>query len=427
LQLTVKTRIKDKSVFPILDEMALEYSSIKRRLFAEINKNVKNRSELKKEFIARFQITARQFNSMWCEVSGSISSVNELKKLNIKNLEYKITSLKKKLDETKSNFKEHQWKRKLNTLQTRLKKTKASIKEMPSICFGGKNLFRKQFNLKENGYKNHADWKRNWTAARNSQFFLIGSKSESFGNQSCQMLPGKLVLRLTNGIAKRWGSKRISIPCEFTYQQKLIRSALDQGQAMTYRFMRENDNWYVLLSTEAPSVERVSDFKNGALGIDLNPECIAMTHISGDGNLIRSWQVPVVIQGRTKEQIEATFGEEIAKIVEYAAIYGLPTIIEDLDFSKKKSEMNTRRKNRMLSYFAYSQFAKMIHSRCYKHGVELIPVNPAYTSVIGKYKFSLGFGLSSHCSAAMVIARRGFIRQKYRTAHSKKKLNQGFS
>jgi hypothetical protein len=61
--------------------MALEYSTVKRRLFAEITKNVKNRSELKKEFIARFQITARQFNSMWCEVSGSISSVNELKKL----------------------------------------------------------------------------------------------------------------------------------------------------------------------------------------------------------------------------------------------------------------------------------------------------------------------------------------------------------
>jgi IS605 OrfB family transposase len=241
------------------------------------------------------------------------------------------------------------------------------------------------------------------------------------------MLPGKLELRLTNTIAKKLGSKRISIPCEFTYQNELINCALAQGQAMTYRFIKEENKWYVLLSTEAPAVKQVSDFKNGALGIDLNPACLAITHISGDGNLIRSWQVPVLIQGRTKRQIEATYGEEIAKIVEYAVLNQLPVIIEELDFSKKKSEMNTRGTNRMLSQFAYSQFAKMIHSRCHKRGVKLKYVNPAYTSVIGKFKFALGYGLSSHCSAAMAIARRGFIRQKYRIKDIKKKLNQGFS
>jgi IS605 OrfB family transposase len=152
-----------------------------------------------------------------------------------------------------------------------------------------------------------------------------------------------------------------------------------------------------------------------------------MTHISSDGNWIRSWQVPVTIQGRRQEQIEATLGEEIAKIVDYAATHRLPIIIENLDFSKKKSEMNSRGTNQMLSHFAYSKFAAMMHSRCHKSGIELISVNPAYTSVIGKYKFSLGFGLSSHCSAAMAIARRGLTRPKYRGSHLKKKFNQSFS
>ncbi|MEO5969842.1 MAG: IS200/IS605 family accessory protein TnpB-related protein [Bdellovibrionia bacterium] len=427
MQLTAKTRIKDESAFSILDEMAVEYSSIKRRLFAEITKGKKNRAERKREFIAQFQITARQFNSMWCEVNGSISSVNELKKLNIKNFENKIKSLKKKLSDTKSKFKSHHWKRKLAAFQARLKKLKASLKDTPSICFGGKKLFRKQFNLKENGYKNHEDWKKDWNTARNSQFFLIGSKDESFGNQSCQMLPGKLVLRLTNGIAARRGFKTIQIPCEFSYQKELIHSALLQGQAMTYRFVKEGKKWYVLLSTEAPMVVRSSDFKNGALGIDLNPACLAMTRISSDGNWIQSWQVPVTIQGRTQEQIEATLGEEISKIVEYSKSNQLPIVIEDLDFSQKKFEMNSRGTNRMLSHFAYSKFATMIHSRCYKDGIELFKVNPAYTSVIGKYKFSLGYGLSSHCAAAMAIARRGFVRGKDKVSNSKKKFNKGFS
>lgn len=427
MQLTVKTRIKDKSVFSVLDEMAMEYSSIKRKLFSEITQDKKSRSELKREFISQCQITARQFNSIWCEVSGSISAVDELKKVQIKNFENKIKSLKEKLDGTPSKLNNHQWKRKLFSLQTKLEKTKVSLKETPAICFGGKKLFRKQFNLKENGYKDHADWKADWTTQRNSQFFLIGSKDESFGNQSCQMYPGRLALRLTHGIAKRRGFKTIQIPCEFSYQQGLIHSALSQGQAMTYRFIKKGNKWYVLLSTQAPTVKRITDFKNGTLGIDLNPACLAMTRISSDGNWVQSWQVPVVIQGRTQEQIEATLGEEIAKIGTYAATHQLPIVIEDLDFSKKKSEMNSRGTNRMLSHFAYSKFASMMQAMCHKRGIELIQVNPAYTSAIGTFKFSLGYGLSSHCSAAMAIARRGFVREKDKAPLSKKKFNKGFS
>ena len=61
----------------------------------------------------------------------------------------------------------------------------------------------------------------------------------------------------------------------------------------------------------------------------------------------------------------------------------------------------------MLSQFAYSQFYALIKAQCYRAGVELILVNPAYTSIIGKEKFSEGYGLSSHMAAAMAIARRG--------------------
>lgn len=61
----------------------------------------------------------------------------------------------------------------------------------------------------------------------------------------------------------------------------------------------------------------------------------------------------------------------------------------------------------MLSNFAYSKFAELILAQCYKSGIELIKINPAYTSIIGKYKFSEGYGISTHMAAAMAIARRG--------------------
>ena len=60
----------------------------------------------------------------------------------------------------------------------------------------------------------------------------------------------------------------------------------------------------------------------------------------------------------------------------------------------------------MLSAFAYAAFAQMIRGRCAREGVELMAVNPAFTSVIGQGKFARGYGLSVHRAAACAIARR---------------------
>ena len=45
-------------------------------------------------------------------------------------------------------------------------------------------------------------------------------------------------------------------------------------------------------------------------------------------------------------------------------------------------------------------------SKALKNGVEIIEVNPAYTSIIGRVKFAKKYGLSIHLSAAFCIARR---------------------
>ena len=47
-------------------------------------------------------------------------------------------------------------------------------------------------------------------------------------------------------------------------------------------------------------------------------------------------------------------------------------------------------------------------SRAYREGVDMDRVNPAYTSVIGRTKFSGQYGLSVHHGAAVAIARRYF-------------------
>ena len=56
---------------------------------------------------------------------------------------------------------------------------------------------------------------------------------------------------------------------------------------------------------------------------------------------------------------------------------------------------------------AYSAFRNLLLSKAFQEGVEVIGINPAYTSVIGWVKFGIGYRLTPHQAAAVAIARRG--------------------
>ncbi|WP_041436838.1 IS200/IS605 family element transposase accessory protein TnpB [Thermus oshimai] len=88
---------------------------------------------------------------------------------------------------------------------------------------------------------------------------------------------------------------------------------------------------------------------------------------------------------------------------------GKPIMLEGLDFGRKKAELRDRSPGyaRTLSSFAYRLMEGAIRARALKEGVEVIVVNPAWTSLLGRAKYQARYGLSVHESAALVIARRG--------------------
>ena len=53
------------------------------------------------------------------------------------------------------------------------------------LCFGSKKLWRKQYDLKANGYASHHAWLDDWRAARSDEFFVLGSRDETAGCQLC--------------------------------------------------------------------------------------------------------------------------------------------------------------------------------------------------------------------------------------------------
>lgn len=238
---------------------------------------------------------------------------------------------------------------------------------------------------------------------------LVGSSDETSGCQNCQLSKnGRLKIKVAPMLEMVFGQYVEVDGIQFAYGQSDISYALDKGRALSFRFVRKDDQWYIFVTVERANVPYQSLYSNGMMGVDLNPGVIGWAYCDREGNLLDKGQIKIHLNSRSKEQAKATLGDAIKELVDIASHYQCPITIEDLDFSKKKASMKEAgvRYSRMLSSFAYNACGSMLASRCLRHGIELIKANPAYSSLIGLTKFMRLYGLSSDTAAALVLARR---------------------
>jgi IS605 OrfB family transposase len=411
MQATVCGKVKDESLYPALDATAELINRVERLYFKERFIKQGDRNELKRLFLKEHGITGRQLNGIIFNLSGKVEANKKSLGRNLDTKERNLIKVNKRIksaleSKEKNWFKIHQFKRQAAQLKHKIADLKESIKSgVPSICFGSRKLFRKQFHLKDNGYSSHAEWLKDWQDTRSSQFYCLGSKDEKFGNQTCQLLPKGLKLRLTDSLAEKF-STHIMVPVVFPHGEEIVKNALLSGQAISYLFVRKKKGWYVHATTEGVNVPVVTERASGALGLDLNSDHIAVSRVDSYGNPTESWSISTLLLGKTKHQIEAILGDAIASVVQYAKNNLIPIVIEDLDLDKKKSGRNGK-VNRKVSMMAYSAFRSLTLSKAFVEGVEVIGINPAYTSVIGWAKFGIGYRLPPHQAAAVAIARRG--------------------
>lgn len=155
------------------------------------------------------------------------------------------------------------------------------------------------------------------------------------------------------------------------------------GPSICYRFLKDAKGWRVFISTELPKVDLVSVKVAGAIGIDINADCVAMAETDRFGNLVGTRVFPLVTYGKSSDQAEAIIGDVVKEIVAKAVEAGKPIVMEKLDFSKKKGELNGEdpRYARMLSSLTYNGIKSGIKARAFKNGIEVIEVNRAYCSI----------------------------------------------
>ena len=435
-QVTYPTRIKDKNASEVLDALGEFLAPITRKTFVNLVKGEKiTKSALHEEY----NIPNRYGYGIKKDVEARLDSYIECLKLNQEQLEGKITSLQKKLKKTKNLEARTHLETKIHHKEKKLKKVIEELQTKNySYTFGSKKLFRAQFHLKKNGYKSHQEWLADWRLSRNYNFSIIGSSGESYGNQNCQLIPKddgnfSLQLRIPDGLIAIWEKKsssllerldrrkylfienlklpknekkRTEILRGFNFLRKMITEDL---RAITVRFHKDRKGWIFAATTAYDNIIPITLDTYGVIGVDINQDHLAVTETDASGNPINSFKIALELDGLSSNARENLINHKVLELVNYARERGKDLVIEELNFAKKKRELGVLYGPdyaRMLSSFAYRQISDRIIASAYFRGVKVHIVNPAYSSLIGRFKFSERYGLSVHQAAALVIARR---------------------
>jgi len=417
-----------ENIYSFLEKMSELYSAVEKDMHVALMRG-ETVSGVEKSLQTKYQVDSTTTRNVYHNLKGKHQSIKELRKTQVKNLKSTIKSissaikkrLQKKTITQKDRFIIHQKKRRLAIKLYRLK----AIQDKPiKLCFGTNKLFKAQFNLEGNGYSSHDEWLANWRQTRQSNFMMVGSKTYASGNQLCRLTSdGHLKITVPICLLKDFGGHVECDGIKFNYGQTFVDIALSPTRhkrgnsyrngtekSLTHRFVKREARWYLHTTVDLPDIPLISHRQNGAIGIDLNADNIAWAYCDNEGNLANHGQINIDLKDKSSGQTTNILSKAIGQIIDLAVEYECPVVIEKLDFSSKKNRLREsgKRYALMLSQFAYAKFADLVQSKSRLSAIQVISVNPAYSSLIGMVKYMSLYGLNSGTAASLVLARRCF-------------------
>jgi len=442
----VTYRAKAESVpMEYFEAYAALYAKVRHVLFKLMQQDGYNENLVLKNYRRKYGLNSRQLNSIVIDVKGEIAAAKELKKNHIdevtqsvkaltatvKKLEKQKKALEKKTKKQKNLVKRveialelekilfslHHKKRRLVSQTDKLAKLKTSKLKR---CFGTGDLFNKQNNLEENNYQNHSEWKEDWQRARTSYFDIVGRSDEKYGNSCAQFIPVErdgavqhdLQLRVAPSFEEQFGQYTVieNVVLLNKAAEADIAYAIEHHKPVMIKVCRgTGDHWTFRITVSRRPIERISNGFNGYVGIDINVGSIDAALIDHQGNMKAIKSVPYKTScNANANQIADSIGCAIKEIIALCTKHKVPIVHEDLDFQKKKQAMrdNALPNRKALSQFSYAKIINTVESRAQREGIEVIKVNPAFSSWIGLVNYMSQYGLNSGTAAAIVIARR---------------------
>ncbi|MFX0101428.1 MAG: IS200/IS605 family accessory protein TnpB-related protein, partial [Candidatus Hodarchaeota archaeon] len=249
--------------------------------------------------------------------------------------------------------------------------------------------------------------KTDFKIMRDSSFGCIGRKQHGAKNLNLKVIESKLVKihNLRKERSKIW----IEVPFKVNYsQERLFNEILKSEMYTVYIIRRINKGtirYYMHVTYEIPESDFLYNFDNGAIGLDFNFDRISLTNVNKDGNFLSYQEILLkdlnTYRGNKRDNY---ISFKLDKVINVAKNKGKGIIIENLEFEQEFSYH--KRRNRKLSNFKKSAL-DLLERKCKRAGVAIHKVHPAYTSLIGRYKYSRSPNLCTHTLASYVIARRG--------------------
>ncbi|MHB1939254.1 MAG: hypothetical protein ACYCS9_00290 [Candidatus Dormibacteria bacterium] len=335
------------------------------------------------------------------------------------------------------------------------------------VCFGSARLARAGSRPKTHDYASRQEWRGVWERARAGQWFCQGDVGFPGGNPSARIrlsddgkadalrlrIPAVGKLRELSGGAewaeihlegfcsgrernrnkssRRAGLALVLEPSESAASARArwqpaaaawangsrpgvkrppstpYKARLASGPLSVRVFWRERTGGWYAGASFAPVDLPLPTPSRLMLGVDINPDHLAWSLVNRSGNPTTWGKIVLPLTGEAHHDADA-IGVAVAELVAVAKSEGAAIAHEDLNFSRSRAGLRylPRRLARLLSSFSYNQILTTLASRCAREGVRHVPVNPAWTSVLGQANYAGVHGVSVDQGAACVIARR---------------------
>ncbi len=427
---TLETRLNKQDA-----EYFEQYIGFYCKVYREVWQDYIHGEALSSKYITKIcqkhNMLKRTVNSIIRDVKGRYNALKELQKQQCADLRHKIDFLCNSIDELREEIgmlsklagqnkldaealqSYRNKKKRLFSLQRKKLKYQNKMDNMGKLSFGSKEFWHKQYHLKENGFRSHIGWYNKYIRRRDKCIYYIGSSDETCGNQMFQLSYNKDLnyfqckIRKENNYSSE--SRYLYIDVDFKSPRRdMLINTLECNDSMSFRVLRRDKKWYlqVMFSTD---FEVLTDKRNGCIGVDFNNGFLAVTETDKQGNIADIDILELRYHGggnKAKTEMEGL----VKKLVFLCKNVNKALVIEDLNFSKKKSSILSKKNkwyNQMLHKLDYSRFAQLCSNCTAVYGVEFIKVNPAYTTKIAKQKYCNQRKLNTHIGASYVIARRG--------------------
>ena len=362
-------------------------------------------------------------------------------RLKIEATRFKISHKSRKLAETQ---------RKLEAVEVALALGKSW---QPAVAFGSKKLLRSQHELEGNGYKDHAAWKEDFDFSRSSSVFFLGDQGEKSRNREVKGIETllqnpnsdlvNLRLVIPEHLRAAHDHKATFVLSPVKLSPRTLAAVMEALQAQYHKVVRKNGLtivkdmqlpvsyrllrrkrvktlkdgtkvttvvFYLQIILQKLAESYVSTPEAGAIGVDQNLDHIAVGVVDRFGNPSASFTIPFRPYENSALQNKALIGAITADIVDLAEALQVPVIAEKLNFKRKMATLKESygpAVNHRFSAFSYNAVDTALRSRCFKQKIQFIPVEPAYSSMIGAMNYlSMKDCISSHEAACFTLARR---------------------